>query len=149
NWILLIGCVALVLSFGSSASLAAAYGLAVSGVMVITSIAMVPVALRQWVWNPATTALVWGPLIALNGAFLLASSLKLFEGGYVPIAVGGVAFAAMATWRWGRKATYAAHNAKATMRMSEVVALHRSSGRYLERNALIMSPRPLHSLRDR
>ena len=75
--------------------------------------------------------------------------LKLFEGGYVPIAVGAVAFAAMATWRWGRKATYAAQNAKATMTMAEVVALHRSSGRYLERNALIMSPRPLRSLGDR
>ena len=118
NWMLLIGCVALVWSFGSSASLAAAYGLAVSGVMVITSVAMIPVALRQWGWSPATTALVWGPLTALNAAFFLASLLKLFEGGYVPIAVGAIAFAAMATWRWGRKATYAAHNAKATLTMA-------------------------------
>ncbi len=149
NWMLLIGCVALVWSFGSSASLAAAYGLAVSGVMVITSVAMIPVALRQWGWSPATTAIVWGPLTTLNGAFLLASSLKLFEGGYVPIAVGSVAFAAMATWRWGRKAIYAAHNAKATLTMAEVVELHRSSRHYLERNALIMSPRPLRSLGDR
>ncbi len=149
NVVLLIGCVALVWSFGSSAALAAAYGLAVSGVMVITSIAMVPVALRQWGWSPATTALVWGPLTALNAAFLLASSLKLFEGGYVPIAVGSVAFAAMATWRWGRKAIYAAHNAKATLTMAEVVELHRSSRYHLERNALIMSPRPLRALSDR
>jgi KUP system potassium uptake protein len=149
NWMLLIGCVALVWSFGSSASLAAAYGLAVSGVMVITSVAMVAVALRRWGWRPATTALVWGPLTALNGAFLVASSLKLLEGGYVPIAVASIAFAAMATWRWGRKATYAAHNAKATLSMAEVVELHRSSRHYLERNALIMSPRPLRSLGDR
>ncbi len=95
------------------------------------------------------TALVWGPLMALNGASLLASSLKLFEGGYAPIAVGAVAFAATATWRSGRKATYAAHNAKATLTMAEVVELHRSSRHYLERNALIMSPRPLLSLGDR
>ena len=149
NWMLLIGCAALVASFGSSSALAAAYGLAVSGVMVITSVAMIPVALRHWNWSRATTALVWGPLTALNAAFLIASLLKLFEGGYVPIAVGTVAFAAMATWRWGRKATYAAQNAKATMTMGEVVSLHRSSSRYLERNALIMSPRPLRSLRDR
>ncbi len=149
NWMLLVGCAALVWFFGSSASLAAAYGLAVSGVMVITSVAMIPVALRQWGWAPATTALVWGPLTALNGAFLLASSLKLFEGGYVPIAVGAIAFAAMATWRWGRKATTAAHDAKATLTMAEVVELHRSSRHYLERNALIMSPRPLRSLGDR
>ena len=149
NWMLLTGCMALVWWFGSSASLAAAYGLAVSGVMVITSIAMVPVALRRWGWSRGLTALVWGPLTALNGAFLLASSLKLFEGGYAPIAVGAVAFAAMATWRWGRKAIYAAHNAKATLTMAEVVALHRSSRHYLERNALIMSPRPLRALGDR
>ena len=149
NWMLLIGCATLVWTFGSSSALAAAYGLAVSGVMVITSVAMIPVALRQWEWSPAMTALVWGPLTALNGAFLLASSLKLFEGGYVPIAVGSVAFAAMATWRWGRKATFAAHNAKATLTMAQVVELHRSSPRYLERNALIMSPRPLRALGDR
>jgi KUP system potassium uptake protein len=149
NWVLLVGCATLVWSFGSSSALAAAYGLAVSGVMVITSLAMIPVALRHWSWSPATTALVWGPLTALNAAFLIASLLKLFEGGYVPIAVGAVAFAAMATWRWGRKATYAAHNAKATMTVGEVVSLHRASRRYLERNALIMSPRPLRSLRDR
>ena len=71
-----IGCVALVLAFGSSAALAAAYGLAVSGVMVITSVAMIPVALRHWHWSPATTALVWGPLTALNAAFLVASSAE-------------------------------------------------------------------------
>ncbi len=149
NWGLLIGCVALVLSFGSSAALAAAYGLAVSGVMVITSVAMIPVARRRWRWSAAQTAMIWGPLTALNASFLFASLLKLFQGGYVPLAVGGAAFAAMATWRWGRKATYAAYNAKATLTMREVVELHRSSQHFMERNALIMSPRPLRSLGDR
>ena len=80
NWALLIGCAALVLVFGSSAALAAAYGLAVSGVMVITSVAMIPVALRQWGWSPAMTALVWGPLTALNAAFSLASSAEAVRG---------------------------------------------------------------------
>ena len=149
NWALLIGCVALVLAFGSSSALAAAYGLAVSGVMVITSIAMIPIALRAWRWSGPMTALVWGPLTALNAAFFAASLLKLPEGGYVPIAVGAVAFAMMATWRWGRKATYAAHNAKATLTMSEVVSLHRASRAFLERNAVIMSPRPVRGLADR
>ncbi len=149
NWALLIGCVALVLAFGSSSALAAAYGLAVSGVMVITSIAMIPIALRVWRWSGPMTALVWGPLAALNAAFFAASLLKLPEGGYVPIAVGAVAFAMMATWRWGRKATYAAHNAKATLTMSEVVSLHRASRTFLERNAVIMSPRPVRGLADR
>ena len=149
NWALLIGSLALVWFFRSSGALAAAYGLAVSGVTVITSAAMIPVALREWNWSRTKTVLVWGPLTAINAAFLVASLIKLFEGGYVPIAVAAAVFATMATWRWGRKAIYTAHNAKATMRMSEVVALHRSSRRYLERNALIMSPRPLRSLHDR
>ena len=56
NWALLVGCVALVLGFGSSSALAAAYGLAVAGVMVITSVAMIPVALRYWGWSGALTA---------------------------------------------------------------------------------------------
>jgi KUP system potassium uptake protein len=136
NWGLLAGSVALVTTFGSSSALAAAYGLAVSGVMVITSIAMVPVALRQWKWSSAKVATIWGPLTALNAVFLLASLLKIFEGGYVPLAVGAAAFVAMATWRWGRKATYAAYNAKTTLTVEEVVALHRSSHYFLERNAL-------------
>lgn len=149
NWALMIGCVTLVLAFRSSAALAAAYGLAVSGVLVLTSVAMIPVAVRHWGWSPALTAIVWGPLTGLNVAFLAASSLKLLEGGYVPIAVGAAAFAMMATWRWGRKATYAAHNAKATLTVSEIVRLHRASSAFLERNALIMSPRPLRALGDR
>ena len=57
-----------------SSALAAAYGLAVSGVLVITSIAMIPVALRHWNWGPVTTALVLGPLTALNGVFFFAVS---------------------------------------------------------------------------
>ncbi len=149
NWALLVGCVTLVLVFRSGAALAAAYGLAVSGVLVLTSVAMIPVAQRHWGWSPTRTALVWGPLTALNTTYLAASSLKLLEGGYVPIAVGAAAFAMMATWRWGRKATYAAHNAKATLTLSEIVTLHRRSSAFLERNALIMSPRPLRGLGDR
>ena len=54
-------------------------------------------------------ALVWGGLTVVNGGFLLASSLKFFEGGFIPLLVGVAVFAVMATWRWGRKATFAAY----------------------------------------
>ena len=140
NWGLYLGCVALVIGFGSSSALAAAYGLAVAGVMLITSCAMVPIALRYWRWSVARTALVWGPFTAINGAFLVASSLKFMEGGFVPLAVGVAAFLVMATWRWGRKATFAAYAARSTLTMADVVALHRSGTSFLERNALIMAP---------
>ena len=108
NWSLVLGCILLVVSFGSSSALAAAYGLAVSGVMVITSLAMFPIARSSWNWSALRTGLVWSALTAVNGSFLLASSLKFLEGGYVPLSVGLVVFLVMATWRWGRKATFAA-----------------------------------------
>jgi KUP system potassium uptake protein len=149
NWTLFFGCVALVVGFGSASALAAAYGLAVAGVMLITSLAMFAIARRYWRWSLTRTALVWGPLTALNAAFLTASSLKFIEGGFVPLTVGVVAFAIMATWRWGRKATFAAYSAKSTMTMAELIAFHREEAFFLERNALLMAPHPLRRPGDR
>ncbi len=143
NWALYVGCVALVVAFGSSSHLASAYGLAVAGVMLITSIAMYRIAREYWQWKPVQTALVWGGLTAVNGAFLAASVLKFFEGGFVPLGVGLVVFVVMAIWKWGRKATYAAYAARATMTMADLVALHRQSASFIERNALLMAPHPL------
>ena len=149
NWGLYLGCVALVIAFGSSSALAAAYGLAVAGVMLITSCAMVPIALRYWRWGAARTALVWGPLTAVNCAFLVASSLKFMDGGFVPLMVGVAAFVVMATWRWGRKATFAAYAARSTLSMADVVALHRSGTTFLERNAVVMAQARVRHPADR
>ena len=60
NWGLYLGCIGLVVGFGSSSALAAAYGLAVAGVMLITSVAMFAIAQRYWQWSAIGTALVWG-----------------------------------------------------------------------------------------
>ena len=149
NWALYLGCVALVIGFGSASALAAAYGLAVAGVMLITSIAMFTIARRYWGWSPIVTGLVWGALTAVNGAFLVASSLKFWEGGFVPLSVGALAFLVMGTWKWGRKATFAAYAARSTMTMAELVELHRQGAHYLERNALVMAPHPLRNSSDR
>ena len=149
NWALYAGCVALVLVFRSSAGLAAAYGLAVAGVMVITSVAMFSVARRYWKWNAIQTWLVWGALIAVNGALLVASSLKFLEGGFIPLGIGVVSFFVMATWRWGRKATLAAYEARSTMTMADVVQLHRTGVHFIERNALVLAPTQVRHLTDR
>jgi len=149
NWSLFLGAVALVVGFGSASALAAAYGLAVAGVMLITSVAMFAIARRYWRWSAAGVALVWAPLTALNAAFLIASSLKFVEGGFVPLTVGAAAFLVMATWRWGRKATFAAYAAKSTMTMAELIALHRGAEFLVERNALLMAPHPLRHPNDR
>ncbi|MGC2123198.1 MAG: KUP/HAK/KT family potassium transporter [Xanthobacteraceae bacterium] len=143
NWALFLGCVLLVLTFRSASALAAAYGLAVSGVMLITSLAMFPIARHYWKWSVLTTGAVWGLLTAVNASFLFASSLKFLEGGFVPLSVGLAVFLVMTTWRWGRKATFAAYSAKPTMTMAELVALHRDCKVFMERNALVMSPKPM------
>ena len=148
NAALYVGCVALVIGFGSSSALGSAYGLAVAGVMVITSFAMFAISRRYWRWSPGAVFAVWLPLTLVNLAFLAASTLKFFEGGYVPLGVGVAVFFAMATWRWGRKATFAAYSQRATMTMSEVVRLHRSAPHFIERNALVMSPHPLRHPED-
>ena len=149
NWGLYVGCIALVLGFGSSERLGAAYGLAVAGVMVITSLAMIPVSRLYWGWSKPLVAVVWGGLALFNGAFLMASSLKFLQGGFVPMTMGLLVFLVMVTWRWGRKATFAAYASHTSMTMRELVALHRSQDWYIERNAVIMAAQPLRALSDR
>ena len=74
-----------------------------SGVMVITSVAMIAVARFYWAWGLLRIALLWGTLTAVNAAFLLASTLKFLEGGFIPLTIGILLFVVMATWRWGRR----------------------------------------------
>jgi KUP system potassium uptake protein len=149
NWALFAGCILLVLAFGSSTALGPALAVAVSGVTFITSLAMVAVARHVWKWNVVGTGAVWGALLAINAAFLTASLLKFTEGGFVPLSIGIAVFAVMTTWRWGRKATFAAYAAKDTMTMAELVALHRECKVFMERNAVLMSPKPLRLPSDR
>ena len=143
NRSLFVGSVVLVLTFGSSLALAAAYGLAVSGVMLITSISMFWISRLYWNWGIARTGLVWGVLTGVNAAFFVASCLKFVEGGFVPLSVGVTLFVVMMTWRWGRKATFAAYSAKRTMTIADLVALHRHCKTFMERNAIVMAAKPV------
>ena len=149
NWSLYAGCILLVVLFRSSSALGAAYGLAVSGVMVITSVAMIPMARFYWGWGRLRIAALWGSLTVVNGAFLLASTLKFLEGGFVPLTIGALVFLVMATWQWGRRATFAAYQAKPAMTMAELVRLHRGCSVFMERNAILMAAKPLRTPNDR
>jgi KUP system potassium uptake protein len=149
NWSLYAGCIALVVLFGSSTALGAAYGLAVSGVMVITSLAMIPVARFYWQWRKVSILALWGTLTVVNGSFLLASTLKFLEGGFVPLSIGTMVFLVMVTWRWGRKATFAAYSGRPAMTMEALVKLHRESTVFMERNAILMAPKPIRVVTDR
>jgi KUP system potassium uptake protein len=102
NWLLCAGCLVLILTFHSSSHLASAYGLAVSGVMLSTSLAMIPLAVLRWRWSALQASLLFGVFAGIEGMFLLANTLKFLEGGFVPLAVGFGLFVAISNYRWGR-----------------------------------------------
>lgn len=102
NWALLVGVIALVLGFRSSSGLAAAYGIAVTGTMAITTVLALVVAHRQWGWHPALCVTVGVVLLIIDFSFMGANLLKIPDGGWVPLAIGIMAFAIMTTWRRGR-----------------------------------------------
>lgn len=103
NLLLLIGVVVLVLVFRSSSALAAAYGIAVSGTMVVTAIMAFIVMRKLWKWNLLSATVVVMPLLAIDAIFLASNSMKIHEGGYIPIAIGFAMMGIMLTWRRGTK----------------------------------------------
>ena len=82
--------------------LASAYGFAVSGVMLSTSLAMIPLAILRWRWSMLRACLLFGMFAGLEGMFLLANSLKFLDGGFVPLAIGLGLYVAMSNYHWGR-----------------------------------------------
>ncbi|MEP6959629.1 MAG: potassium transporter Kup, partial [Nitrospirota bacterium] len=102
NWVLLVGTVSLVLLFGSSSNLAAAYGIAVSGTMVMTTLLTYVVARECWNWSVARTALVTGIFLLIDLVFLSANTLKILQGGWLPLVVGVLLLILMTTWSEGR-----------------------------------------------
>ncbi|MCA3219269.1 MAG: potassium transporter Kup [Burkholderiales bacterium] len=103
NWALLAVVIALVLAFGSSSELAAAYGIAVSTTMVITTLGAMLIAARRWGWTPGRAWLVCGPLLLLDVAFTIANLTKVNDGGWFPLAFGGVLMLVFVTWMRGRE----------------------------------------------
>src|SRR6185503_1670644 len=89
--------------FGSSSKLAAAYGIAVTGTMSITSILFFSVARRRWGWGLLPTSLLVGGFLCVDLSFLSANLSKLSSGGWVPLAIGAAVFTVMTTWRSGRR----------------------------------------------
>ncbi|GLR80089.1 putative potassium transport system protein kup [Azospirillum oryzae] len=103
TWLLLAGVIVLVLSFQTSSNLAAAYGIAVTGTMVATTLLAYKVArsLGRWKLWQAVLALV--VFLSVDLAFFLSNLIKVEEGGWFPLVVGAMVFLLMATWRRGRE----------------------------------------------
>ena len=103
NWALMVMVIILVLTFRSSSNLAAAYGIAVTGAMLIDTV-LISVVLRQmWNWNRYAVAGLLVLFFAVDGSYLSANLLKIPAGGWFPLLVGAVAFTFLTTWAKGRK----------------------------------------------
>ena len=98
NMILAVGCIVLVIAFGSSSNLASAYGIAVSGDMVITSVLAFVLFFRAWKWPLWVALAVVVPILSIELLFLAANLLKVADGGYVPLVMAATITGLMGTW---------------------------------------------------
>lgn len=103
NWALFFGCVLVTLVFQTSGNLAAAYGVAVTGTMGITTIIFGYVAFYRWKWRITLVYLVCTPILIIDLLFFGSNLLKLFHGGYFPVLVASLLVTIMLVWQWGRK----------------------------------------------
>jgi KUP system potassium uptake protein len=103
NWSLLVLVVAVVLAFKQSANLAAAYGIAVTTTMIVTTFLAAIVMRVVWRWNAFLVALVIGSFLIVDLAFLTANLLKIIEGGWFPLLLGAFLFMLLMTWYQGRR----------------------------------------------
>ena len=103
NWILLLAVLYLVVSFGNSGALASAYGIAVTGTMVVTVMLAFVVIWRGWGWPLWATIALLVPFLLIDLVFLGANMLKIAEGGWMPLAVAALLMTLMTTWRTGSR----------------------------------------------
>jgi len=102
NWTLFVAVTLLVLGFRNSDNLAGAYGIAVVMAMMIDSVLIYVVMRRVWEWGVPLAVAIAAPLIAIDFAFLASNSLKIPDGGWFPLLIGGVVFTLLTTWKRGR-----------------------------------------------
>ena len=102
NWTLLIAVMLLVVGFQSSSNLAAAYGIAVTLAMTIDSLLIYVVLTRLWRWNRWAALAIVIPLLTIDVSFLASNALKIPDGGWFTILMGGVVFTLLTTWKRGR-----------------------------------------------
>ncbi len=102
NNFFMVACVLLVLAFQKSTNLAAAYGIAVTGLMMITSYLLVLVARRNWGWSLGASLLFYIPFFVIDGLFFSSNVVKIAAGGWFPLAIGTGVFIVMTTWWRGR-----------------------------------------------
>ncbi|HYU35342.1 MAG TPA: potassium transporter Kup [Thermoanaerobaculia bacterium] len=154
NWALMAATIALVLGFRTSSNIAAAYGVAVTTTMIITTLLAFVVARKLWGWKLSTAAGVTAVFLTADLAFFGANIIKVAQGGWFPLIVAAAVFAAFTSWRRGRSAQ-AARLAEVSLPLELVIAdvvrrgLHRVPGTavFLTGQASGTPPALLHNLK--
>ena len=103
NWLLMVGCILTVLAFRTSSNLAAAYGVAVTTTMVITTLLFYVVAHERWGWNAFAMGAMTVVFLTIDGAFFGANIIKVGQGGWFPLVIAGTVFTLLVTWKRGRR----------------------------------------------
>jgi len=103
NWALLLACIGLVVGFRSSSALAAAYGVAVTATMVITTLLFFVVLRERFHWSTPAAAGFCGAMLLIEGGFFAANLFKIPHGGWFPLVIGAIVFTVLTTWSRGRK----------------------------------------------
>jgi KUP system potassium uptake protein len=103
NWALMVCTVTIVIGFGSSSGLAAAYGIAVTLTMIVTAVLLHAIAIERWRWRPPVVFAITGLFLTIDFAFFGANVLKIAQGGWLPLAIGVAILTLMTTWKTGRR----------------------------------------------
>lgn len=141
NWLLLFGVIVLALGFRSSSAMAAAYGIAVTGTMVVTCCLAFVVTRRRWGWSLARSLAVIVPFLAIDLVFFGANVLRVVEGGWVPLTIGAGVVVLIWTWLRGRRIVTAIENDGAVPLADMAKALSRRPPARVEGTAIYLAAR--------
>jgi KUP system potassium uptake protein len=154
NAFLLAGVLLLVALFRSSSALASAYGIAVTGTMVVTAMMAFIVIWKNWKWSPLAAAALIAPFLLIDLTFLGANLLKVLEGGYMPLALGGLVMLVMYTWRRGSRLLFDKTRKQEMSLRGLVAMLEKKSPPHVPGTAVFLTSDPtsaptalLHSLK--
>ncbi len=154
NWGLFLAVVLLVLAFESSSRLAAAYGISVSGTMIITTVLVYVVARRVWGWSRLACRALFGAFLVVDLGFFAANLLKFADGGWFPLAFAAGVFLLMTTWKQGRALLKARRDRDSMPLDAFVQSMRGGSVPTVPGTAVFLTPNPeqvphslLHSLK--
>jgi KUP system potassium uptake protein len=142
NWALMLCTIAIVIGFGSSTRLAAAYGIAVTMTMIITAILLNVVMVEVWRWPRALAYSVTGIFLAIDLSFFGANVLKILHGGWLPLVIGGVLFTLLTTWKTGRQIVAARITSRAVPMSDFMSAISRVPPTRVSGTAVFMTAQP-------